>query len=484
MSDTVQSDAGRREVRDEADPDGRAVDGPSAGPSLLRRVLLVAYDFPPRRTSGVYRPTAFTKYLPQYGWQPTVLTINSPANAVLDQGLLARVPSSVQVERTGEIRLDRWEDKALQAARSAGGLQPAAPAQGAGVAMLQGLVNSTLRQAARLPRSLLYFPDETAGWIPFAFARAVQLHLKHNFDVVYTTHPPKSAHPVGLLLSTLFRVPWVMEFRDPWTIPAGEVSKIHRRPATRRNALLHQLMQRKASAVVTVTRRHADELHQRFGVDSKKLAMITNGFDEDDFQGLTPDGDGVFDPAFINLAHFGTVYPNFSGQFFRAAAALLERHPEFRDKVRLHVIGYPDAVVEEMTRHETLKRVLVLHKFVPHTRVLRVMAAADGLLLFYGHEYTSRASVPGKLYEYLRVGRPILAVAFPGGVEDLINQCRAGWVFRPDDVDGIAAALARLIQSRIHGQDPIVPDASVVSGFRYDRLSQQLAAVFNRVARV
>ncbi len=476
MSDTVQSEAGRR--------DGRGEDLPNAGSRPLRRVLLVAYDFPPRRTSGVYRPTGLTKYLPQHGWQPTVLTINSPANAVLDQGLLMRVPTSVLVERTGEIRLDWWEDRALQAVRSAGGLQPAAPAQGAGVARAHGLVDGALRQAARLLRSFLYFPDETAGWIPFALARAIQLHLKHDFDVVYTTHPPKSAHPVGLLLSTLFRVPWVMEFRDPWTIPAEDVSTLYWRPATRRNALLHQLMQRKASAVVTVTQRHADELRQHFGVDSKKLAMIPNGFDEDDFQGLTPDGDGVFDPAFINLAHFGTVYPTFSGQFFRAAAALLERHPELGQKVRLHVIGYPDTVVEQMTRHETLKRVLVLHKFVPHTRVVRVMAAADGLLLFYGHEYTSRASIPGKLYEYLRVGRPILAVAFPGGVEDLINQCRAGWVFRPDDVDGIAAALARLIQSRIHGQDPIVPDASVVSAFRHDRLSQQLAAVFNRVARV
>jgi glycosyltransferase involved in cell wall biosynthesis len=476
MSDKVQSHPSRREER--------GVDAPSAGASPTRRVLLVAYDFPPRRTSGVYRPTAFTKYLPQHGWQPTVLTINSPANAVLDQGLLKRVPNSVRVERTGEIRLDWWEAGALQAVRSAGGLQPATPTQSDGVAPGHGLVNNALRRAARLLRSFLYFPDETAGWIPFALARAMRLHLKQNFDVVYTTHPPRSAHPVGLLLSTMFRVPWVMEFRDPWTIPAEEASTIHWRPAARRNALLHQFMTRKASAVVTVTQRHADELRNHFGVDSKKLEMIPNGFDEDDFQGLTPDGDEVFDPAFINLAHFGTVYPTFSGQFFQAAVALFERHPEFKNKVRLHVIGYPDSVVEEMTRHETLKHVLVLHKFVPHNRVLRVMAAADGLLLFYGHEYTSRASIPGKLYEYLRVGRTVFAVAFPGGVQDLIERSQAGWVFRPDDVEGMTAALAQLIRSRLDGHDPVAPDASVVSGFRYDRLSQRLAEVFNRVARV
>ncbi len=346
------------------------------------------------------------------------------------------------------------------------------------------LVNRTLRSVAKLLRSCLYFPDETAGWIPFAFSRAFQLHLSRHFDAVYTTHPPRSAHPVGLLLSAACRVPWVMEFRDPWTLPSEEVSNIHQGPARRRNAWLHQRMLRQASAIVTVTSRHADELQQHFGVPREKLAVIHNGFDENDFRGLTPDGDGVFDPRFINLAHFGTVYEGFSGQFFRAAEALLEQHPELKDKVRFHVIGYPDSVVEQMTRQEPLKSVVVLHKFVPHSKALRVMAAADGLLLFYGQEYTSRASIPGKLYEYLRVGRPILAVAYPGGVQDLIETSKAGWVLRPDDVDGIAATLFRLIQSRCQGLDPVVPDNSVIAGFRYDRLAQELAAVLNRVVHV
>jgi glycosyltransferase involved in cell wall biosynthesis len=455
--------------------------------SAPKRVLLVAYDFPPRRTSGVYRPTAFTKYLPQYGWEPTVLTIHSPANAVSDTGLLSRVPDSVKVERTSQLRLDWWEDRALQAVRSAGALQlpeNTEPAKERGGRASSRLVNSALRTAGRVLRSCLYFPDETAGWIPFAFSRALRLHLSRHFDAVYTTHPPRSAHPVGLLLSTICRVPWIMEFRDPWTLPVEEVSNIHEGPAPRRNAWLHQMMLRQSSAVVTVTNRHADELQQHFGVRGEKLAVIHNGFDENDFRGLTPDGESVFDPRFINLAHFGTVYEGFSGQFFRAAETLLEQYPELKNKVRFHVIGYPDNVVEQMTRQEPLKSVVVLHKFVPHNKALRVMAAADGLLLFYGQEYTSRASIPGKLYEYLRVGRPILAVAYPGGVQDLIENSKAGWVLRPDDVEGMTSALSRLIQSRCQGQDPVMPDSSVISGFRYDRLAGELSAVLNRVVHV
>jgi glycosyltransferase involved in cell wall biosynthesis len=480
MPITVQSEAaGQREDDAVAKGSGRS--------SAPRRVLLVAYDFPPRRTSGVYRPTAFTKYLPQFGWQPTVLTIHSPAGAVSDAGLLQRVPEGVKVERTSELRLDWWEHRALQAARSAGALQPtsdgAAPVEGRPFRD-SGFVNRILRSTARLLRECLYFPDESAGWIPFAFSRALRLHLSQHFDAIYTTHPPRAAHPVGLLLSMISRVPWVMEFRDPWTLPNEEVSHIHVGPAPRRNAWLHRRMLAQASAVITVTHRHAEELQRHFSVSKEKLAVIRNGFDEDDFRGLIPDGAGVFDPQYVNLAHFGTVYENFSGEFFMAAETLLLRHPELKHKVRFHIIGYPDSQVEEITRREPLCCVVVLHNFVPLSKALRVMAAADGLLLFYGQEYTSRASIPGKLYEYLRVGRPILAVAYPGGVQELIESSGAGWVLRPDDVAGITAVLATLIQNRCQGHDPVVPDTNIVSGFRYDRLAQQLSAVLNQVAHV
>jgi glycosyltransferase involved in cell wall biosynthesis len=456
-------------------------------PQAARRVLLVAYDFPPRRTSGVYRPTAFTKYLPQFGWQPTVLTIQPPANAVSDAGLLNRVPASVRVERTRQVRLDWWEDRALEAVRSAGALQPVADRSSPEGNASQGhsrWIDRALRRAARFLRACLYFPDETAGWIPFAFSRALQLHLAERFDAVYTTHPPRAAHPVGLLLSSMCRLPWVMEFRDPWTLPGGEVSHIHTEIAPRRNAWLHQVMLRQSSAVVTVTKRHAQELQRHFKVQGEKLSVIPNGFDEEDFRGLIPDGKGIFDPQFINLAHFGTVYEGFSGQFFRAAEMLLLQHPEWMQKVRFHVIGFPDGHVQAMTQGDPLKSVVVLHKFIPHGKALQVMAAADALLLFYGQEYTSRASIPGKLYEYLRVGRPILAVAFPGGVQELIETSRAGWVLLPDDIAGMKAVLSNLIHSRMRGQEATVPEASIIAGFRYERLAQELAAVLNRVAHV
>jgi glycosyltransferase involved in cell wall biosynthesis len=462
---------------------------PGSARSEPKRVLLVAFDFPPRRTSGVYRPTALTKYLPSNGWEPTVLTIRSPSGVVSDPALLKRVPDTVQVHRTRHIPLNGWEHKLLKAARSAGTLRPSS-ADGGEVATPQarrryglGVVDPVLRGLARLVRASLYFPDETVGWIPFGLAAALRLHRKRPFDLVYTTHPPRAAHPIGMLMQRMCDVPWVMEFRDPWILPEHETTTLGRASAERRNAWLHRRMLKACSSVVTVTPRHAEELEQSFGVNREKISVIRNGFDEDDFRGIQADSGGLFDPRFVNLAQFGTVYPGFSGKFFHAAAELLAERPELKDQVRFHLVGYPDQTIESIARESPLKETVIFHGFLEHSKVLPLMLAADGLLLFYGDDYTSRSSVPGKLYEYLRIGRPILAVAFPGGVQDLIQEANAGTVLPPDDIPGIKAALARIIAENRERQSTSRVDSEVVSRFRYDRLAQQLATVFDKLVQ-
>jgi len=110
------------------------------------------------------------------------------------------------------------------------------------------------------------------------------------------------------------------------------------------------------------------------------------------------------------------------------------------------------------------------------------MRLSDGLLLFYGHIYTSRTSVPGKLYEYLRIGRPILAVAHEGGVKELIGKGKAGWVARPESTGEIKQALRSLLEQIRSGVGPQLPDPDFVAQFEYEQLARNLASIFNKVA--
>jgi glycosyltransferase involved in cell wall biosynthesis len=469
-----------------------APSGKELAVSPRKRVLLIAFDFPPRRTSGVYRPTAFAKYLPRYGWQPTILTIRD-TSAVVDPKLLEKIPPEIEVVRTAYLAISSWENGIHARLRSLGLLRPAAEemtcqsaTNGTSVHPLGGGADSVgfaLRSIAAAVRAAFYFPDESAGWIPIALARALGLMLHKRFDVVYTTHPPRSAHVVGLLLKQLCRVPWIAEFRDPWVLPENEEPIfVDQVVARRRNKWLQGAVLRRADAIVTVTSRHAQELQRYFGVPQEKLAVVTNGFDEDDFR--YPDVSGrsrICEQEHIHLCHLGTVYENFSGQFFPALAELVRAQPEFQNLLRVHVIGYPDETARRFAEGD-LRSVVQIHGFVEHNEALRVMRDCNALLLFYGHQYTSRASVPGKLYEYLRTGRPILAIAYPGGVDELIRSAAAGWVLHPDDVTGIKETLKMIIADSLGTRPLPGANAGLVAQYRYDLLTQSVANLLDGVA--
>jgi len=466
---------------------------PAARPG--RKVLLIAFDFPPRRTSGVYRPIALTKYLPRFGWQPTVLTI-SDSKALEDASLLAKVPTDVEVVRTPYLRINGWEGSLHRLVRSLGALRapaggkvipfspPMTAAQGAAPnGNHPSRLDACLQMAAAAVRAGLYFPDESAGWIPFGLEAALELAMREHFDAVYTTHPPRSAHVIGMALRALCKVPWVAEFRDPWIVPDHERPIFSEQvPAKRRNQWLHASLLQHADGIVTVTPYHAEELKTVFHAPADKLAVVANGFDEDDFDLQTPPAPlAMFEPGLVHLAQFGTVYGKFSGRFFPALAELLREKPWLREAVRVHVVGFPDTDTRAYADGE-LRDVIRVHGFIPHGEALNAMRASHALLLFYGHDYTSRAQVPGKLYEYLRIGRPLFAVAFPGGVRDLITRAQAGWVFGPEDVAGMKQGLEQLIEAARGGGALPRPLPEVVAEYRYERLAGKVASVLERAA--
>ena len=293
----------------------------------MKRVLVVSFDFPPYRTSAVYRMTGLAKYLPQLGWQPTVLTIRR-AEGDQEPGLLERLPPQVGVVRTRYLRIGGWENSTAGAVRSLGGLR-SAPTE-----TRQPRPDRYLRFLGELVRSTLYFPDDTVGWVPFGLARAIQLHRDQPFDLVYTTNPPRSAPLIGLLLKILCGVPWVSEFMDPWYPPKGRLRR-------KSEDWLQALLMRKADRVVVMVKQHAEELSRLFDVPAKKLAVVRNGFFEEDFVSLETTHGDLLAPSYVHLSHFGTIYPENSGSFVPALTELVRECPELKERLRLNIVGYP-----------------------------------------------------------------------------------------------------------------------------------------------
>lgn len=451
----------------------------------MKKVLLIAYSFPPHRSSGVYRPAAFTKYLLREGWQATILSV-AGAPGGEDTSLLHKIPPEVRIVRTPCWQLRKWES-------TAGGLirtltarpavaRPLAPTLAAEAP--RPAVLPFLRKLADWVQNTLYFPDDSVGWIPFALEPALELHFQERFDVVYTTHPPRAAHLMGMLLKALCGVPWVAEFRDPWIIPPGSQPIADAVvPAAARNRWLLRRMLRTADAIVPVTPGYAEELVSLWKAPAARVQVINNGFDDEDFPGL---GANNGRPAWmrsdcVHLAHFGTIYTEFHGSFFPALSEAVRESDEVRRRLRVHIIGFPTPEVMAYGEREDLREVLQFHSFLSHADALAAMRSSQCLLLFYGHPYTSQSSIPGKIYEYLRVGRPVFALAYPGGLQQLVEQGNAGWVLPPNDVPAIKRLLTELASQTVTLPPPPAPE--FVAQFRYDHLARKLASTLDKVSR-
>ncbi|MGH9602054.1 MAG: glycosyltransferase family 4 protein [Terriglobales bacterium] len=452
----------------------------------MKKVLLIAYSFPPHRSSGVYRPAAFAKYLLREGWQPTVLTVTG-APGQEDPSLLRKIPPEVRIVRTHYPKLRSWEDWLISLVASVTArFAPAPPdaASSAAHSTHHAAARPLRRWAAGLIQDHLYFPDESAGWVPVALEKALELHFRERFDVVYTTHPPRAGHVVGMLLRALCRVPWLAEFRDPWTLPpsARPIPEMAV-PAPARNRWLLRRMVGTADAILTVTPGYAEELVSVWGAPASRVQVINNGFDDEDFSALAANNGrpAWMPPDCVHLAHFGTIYPEFHGSFFPALVEAVRESEDVRRRLRVHIIGFPSREVMAYAGREDLREVLQFHKFLSHSDALAAMRSSQCLLLFYGHPYTSQSSIPGKIYEYLRVGRPVFALAYQGGLRELVEQGNAGWVLPPDDIPGIKHLLTELASQKLPMPPPPAPE--FVSQFRYDHLAKKLAATLDKVSR-
>ena len=451
-------------------PVGSIADQAQSRNGIKKRILFVTFDFPPRRTSAVYRHVGLNRYLGRYGWLPTILTAQAPHTEAWDPTLLERFPSEIAVVRTAVIPLAGWEAPAGTAIRRLGALKSAAGD------VKQGWLDRSLRSLAEVFQSIAYFPDKTAGWIPIASVKALQLVMEKRFHLVYTSSPPRSAPVVGLLVKLLTGTPWIAEFRDPWYPPQHPIRRRLERWLMAR--ILH-----KADAVVLISEGLADEMHRGFGVSRSKLHIVSNGFDEMDFASGTEARDSAFAPGFVHLSHFGTVYPRFSGEFFRALSALLQEMPSLRHRLRVNIVGFPDEEVLELKNADPILRdVIQVYGFMQHRKAIQAMASSDCLLLFLANAEVSRLSGLGKIYWYLRAGRPILAVTPNGGTKTILEESGAGWAVEPNDTQAIKEIVRRLASKAENDQMPKPVSADFLAQFRYDKLAGRLGEILDRVS--
>lgn len=425
-------------------------------------VLLLAYYFPPATGIASERMVGFHRHLPTFGWDPLVLAPRDPHfhQAPREGG---EDPSSVI--RTGSLELSR-----LLRRRSAGSEPVSRRAQGGGGAddtlspVIAGVGGNTVR---RLVRECLYLPDAQIGWVPFALrAGGRVLEGEPTRDrIVFSSSVPYSAHLAAARLANRFRLPWVAEFRDPWS--AQDPSKLPVSPFRRKlDARLEAWIIRRADRIVVTAGRTRDLLLEHFPETVPgKVAVIPNGFEpRGREEAPEPSHAGSIPPPGepMTLVHAGTLHePEFAVPVFEALAVLERAHP---GSLRLLVYGDPQPwrrALELLGAGHPSWIELVGN--VSPEDAQNAIWGASALLLPAPHR-RFRPIVLGKLFSYLGSRRPILGVVPPGSeMEDLIRRAGDGRLVPEWDVDGIRLRLEALLKEHRAGrlQAPMVPEKRV-----------------------
>lgn len=381
-----------------------------------KKVLVIAYGFPPIAHAGVYRTMRFCRYLPDNGWKPTVITINESKDIHSDHSLMKRIPPEVRIHRT--YILDIW--RIVQRYRAKQARRDAARRALSDPGVSRGGVARAMKRVERFVLSALLkifsIPDHMLFWIPFAVIRGIRLMRKEDFDVIFTTSPPHSEHLAGLILAKIFRKPWVADFRDPI------VDNFHTEELFRvelwLHALLERLIVRSADTVILVTESHRQSLENRYPADRGKLMVIRNGFDPALFQNIQPESFDRFTILFAGTL-YGTISPDF---FIRGLARWLRtRDPSVRGSVQALFYGMGCEKAEALAHELGLEDVVKTSGLIPHDEIIRKQKGADLLLLVIGHDSKSAGVITSKLYEYMAVDRPILAIMQESEALDIIR---------------------------------------------------------------
>lgn len=420
----------------------------------MKRVLLVSYYFPPSGGSGVQRPLKFVKYLPDYGWEATILTVDPQyaAYSDLDPTMQLDVPEQMRIIKT------KARDPYALYSRLMGRRKK----DSVGVGFVDTRKIGSREKVARWIRGNIFIPDARVGWIPFAVKAARQELKTRSYDALFTTGPPHSTHLIGLRIRRSVHIPWIVDLRDAW--PSD--SYAHLIPTT---AFAEAIDGRRRSAVF--------EKSDRITAVSKTIAsgaarltdtpvrIVANGFDESDFTTIHPSLSKKFTIVFAG--HMP------DEQNPESLWTVIKKKTENGDwnELHIHLVGNISGEVRRSIDRLGLGLRVTFTPYVSHSEAIRWMCGASLLLLTINRVPNPDGIITGKLYEYLASGRPVLCIGPEGGdAAAVIQSSKAGKTFEHGDCEGIEDMIDRSYRSWYSGNPGV--GADLTSAWPYSRKNQ------------
>jgi glycosyltransferase involved in cell wall biosynthesis len=419
----------------------------------MNKVLIVTYYWPPAGGAGVQRWLKFSKYLPQSGWEPIILTVN-PSYATypaIDPTLDRDLPASLKVYKTKSTDWFRLYKKDKSKIPSGG--------------FANNIDRSVKGLLSRFIRGNFFIPDPRRGWNRHAVKEAVSIILKERISAVITTSPPHSSQLIGLKLKKIFPgIQWIADLRDSWTdiyyyelfYPTFISKMIDRH--------YEKSVLKNADKIITVGHNLAENFKLKIQGIERKMHLLSNGYDEEDFTGIKYE----FPSRFI-INYTGTLSEAYPVDSLLSALNTIKNSGK---DFLLQFVGYvPEVIKEKILKNLGTDKT----EFIPYTehkKAINYMCRSSMLLLIIPENRNNRTITPGKVFEYIAAQKPVLYIGPPDGDAAYhLSKSRPDGLFETKDIDGIV----KYVSLEMSRSGKIIPDPHP----EYSRkiLSQKLGSI-------
>tara|TARA_B100001287_G_scaffold275587_1_gene283639 strand:+ start:7601 stop:8902 length:1302 start_codon:yes stop_codon:yes gene_type:complete len=400
-----------------------------------KKVLIITYYWPPSGGAGVQRWLKFVKYLPKFGWEPIVFTVQNGEYPVIDNSLFNDVSPNLKV-----IRSKIWEPYSVYK-KLIGRKKEETINSGF---LVETEKSKLLENLGKWVRGNFFIPDARKFWIRPSVKTLSSFLIKTPVDLIISSGPPHSTHLIGKQLKSKFNIPWVSDFRDPWTnIDYYKELKLTKW-ADYKHKILERDVLKSSNLVLTVGNQLKSEL---IDLGASNVEVIENGFDHEDF---TKNDINNLDDKFT-IAHIGSFTPSRNHKIlWQALKQICMEDRAFKKDFRLKLIGKVDHSVNKSLNDSNLLDNVISMGYLSHEEVIKEQKMSKVLLLMVNNTPNSKGIITGKVFEYIASGRPILVIGpKDGDLSNIIYNTNSGVVCDFYDLLDLKSTIIDLYKNKL-----------------------------------
>ena len=414
------------------------------------KVLIITYYWPPAGGSGVQRWLKFVKYLQEFGIEPVVYTVENANYLKQDTSLLNEVPRGIEI-----LKQPIWEPTALLFWKKS-------------KQQTKGISNVSKGGFLSFIRGNFFIPDPKVFWVKPSVSYLQKYLDANDIDVIISTGPPHSVHLIAERLHQKNDVKWLADFRDPWSDLYYNKDFKQLAFAKNKNRKLEESVLKNADCIVTVS----NYLKQEFVKIAKKVEVITNGFDDE----FVAAENSILDTKF-SISYIGLLPKQSNPKLlFKVLKALCEENLNFKKDLQLNFIGDISEEVKVAIEENKLLQNTNFVGYVSHQQAIEYQNISQVLLLLIPNVKNNKGILTGKLFEYLKAKRPILAIGpEKGDLAKILQETNSGVIVNFDAEEKLKLEIEALYQK--YKEDKLTVNFNNIEKYHRKELTKKLAFI-------